>query len=147
MYLMFQDDNNWSVATAVGNAKEQIVDDIIRFWSAYLTDVRLSEGGDKLSGSTRLVRCEIRTIAKIESSVLRNVLATPTVVDVVISGQNVDVMIARLSTVVDTLAHIGSTLGFHPVRRVTRRKQHGGATMRHTRRRQWGITFGTRIFR
>ena len=119
--LEFADDNNWKVESGVDTKQGQIPEDVVSFLAANMPTTSPTELPRKLSGATRCIRCTITDQACLTSDIIRNLLATPTVIDVIMYNTYFDVMVARKSIVMGGLSYIGTTTGFRAVRRVTRK--------------------------
>ena len=118
--LQFQDNNEWTVPGGVGTKQAQIPNDIVSYVTEQLPGIHPVEQTKNISGSTRLIRCNITTRSQmLKPDVIQNILATPTVIDVVAYSTHFDIMLARPSNVVGALAQIGTTTGFRAVRRVS----------------------------
>ena len=123
--LLFQDDNEWAVPSGVGTKQAQIPNDVVSYVAEQIPGIRPIEQAKNISGATRLIRCTITARSQcLTPSVIRNILATPTVIDIIVYSTYFDIMIARPSSVVGALAHISTTTGFRAVRRVSPHRLH-----------------------
>lgn len=113
----FRDDVGWKTAIPVVGS---IGDKLDALGSAVLGLVQgtasVEEQETLYPGSTRLMQVRVAGSASLPSCALRNILATPAVIDVLIFRNGFDVMLARNTNLVGGLAHIGSTRGFRPVK-------------------------------